>query len=100
MTANGYKATIEKEVNGKNVDVVLEKDKESIAVEIAVTDKHEIVNVRKDIFKAGFSKVVIIGKDKNVVLAVKKKLGAEFGTDILSKVTCCLLSDFIDGDMS
>jgi hypothetical protein len=100
MAAQGYKATIEKDINGKSIDVVLEKDDESIAVEIAVTDKHEVINVRKDIFKAGFSRVVIICKDKNVVLAVKKKLDVEFGTDILSKVICCLLSDFIDGDMS
>ncbi len=67
MTAQGFKATLEKSVNGKNIDVVLERDGEKMAVEIAVTDRHELVNVRKDIFQAGFDKVVIIGKDRKVV---------------------------------
>ena len=49
MTAQGYKATLEKSVKGKNVDVVLERGNEKIAVEIAVTDRHEVVNVRKDL---------------------------------------------------
>jgi len=98
MTDRGYKATLEKCVNGKNIDVVLEHDNETIAVEIAVTNKHEIVNVRKDIFQAGFSRVVIISRDKNVLTSVKGKLSAAFDTEILSKVTCCLLWDFIDSD--
>ncbi|MFC1716570.1 hypothetical protein ACFL6S_23080 [Candidatus Poribacteria bacterium] len=96
MTAQGYKATLEKSIKGKNVDVVLERDSEKIAVEIAVTPKHEVVNVRKDVL-AGFSRIVIIGKDRKVVEAVKKKLSAAFDSDVLSKVRCCVLADFIDG---
>ena len=97
MTAQGYKATLEKSVKGKNVDVVLGREGERIAVEIAVTARHEVVNVRKNIFKAGFQSVVIICKDKKVLEAVGKKLIAAFDDDVLSKVRCCLLADFIDG---
>jgi len=96
MTAQGFKATLEKCVRGKSIDVVLEREGDKVAVEIAVTDKHEIVNIRKDIL-AGFDEVVIIGKDRKVVAAVKKKLSAAFDSDILSKVRCCVLADFIDG---
>ena len=97
MTSQDYKATLEKCVKGKNVDVVLERDSESIAVEIAVTAKHEVVNVRKDIFQAGFDTVVIICKDRKIVEAVEEKIAIAFDGDVLSKVRCCLLADFVDG---
>lgn len=97
MTSQGYKATLEKSVRGKNVDVVLERGAEKIAVEIAVTPRHEIINVRKDVLKAGFSIVVIICKDKKVLNAVEGKIADAFDDDILSKVRCCLLADFVDG---
>ena len=95
MVERGYKVTLEKCVKGKNIDVVLEKGNEAVAVEIAVTDKHEVVNVKKDILKAGFDQVVIIGKDKKVVSAVRKKIDAECTSQVASKVTCCVLADFI-----
>ena len=83
--------------NGKCIDVVLESANETIAVEIAVTPKHEVVNVRKDIFQAGFTEVVVIGLNKRVVSAVKKKLSSAFDADVLSKVRCCVLSEFTGG---
>ena len=97
MTKQGFRATLEKSVKGKSIDVVLERDSEKVAVEIAVTDKHELVNIRKDIFQSGFKRVVIIGKDKKVVAAVEKKMNSAFDSDVLSKVRCCVLADFIDG---
>ena len=95
MTEQGYKATLEKLVKGKNIDVVLEKGGERVAVEIAVSAKYEVVNVRKDIFQAGFDRVVIVGKDKKVVTGVKKKIGAAFDRDVLAKVRCCVLADLV-----
>ena len=97
MSDQGYKATLEKSVRGKNVDVVLERDSERKAVEIAVTDKHEVINVRRDIFQAGFDSVVIICKDRKVLEAVERKIAAAFDGDVLSKVRCCLLADLVDG---
>jgi hypothetical protein len=96
MTAKGFKATIEKTINGKAIDVVVEGDNVMTAVEIAVTDRHEVVNLRKDIFQAGFNKVVIICKDKDILSAVKKKISSAFDSDILSKVKCCLLAEFLE----
>ncbi len=97
MTDRGYKAVLEKNVKGKNIDVVLEKGKEKVAVEIAVTDKHEVVNVRKDIFQAKISRIIVICKDRKVASAVEKKLASAFDHEVLSKVTCCLLADLIEG---
>ena len=97
MTAQGWKVSIEKSIKGKKIDAVLENDVEKIALEVAVTDKHEVVNVRKDIFQAGFDRIIIIGKDRKVVEAVIRKISAAFDSDIVSKVSCCLLADFIDG---
>jgi len=96
MIAKGIKATIEKTVNGKAIDLVVEGDNTMTAVEIAVTDRHEVVNLRKDIFQAGFTNVVIVCKDKDVLSAVKKKLSSAFDSDILSKVKCCLLAEFLE----
>ena len=96
MTAKGFRASLEKAVRGKRIDVWLENGNQKLAVEIATTDKHEVINVRKDIFKAGAKKVVIIGKDKKVVSAVERKIKSEFGKDIISRVSVCTLSDFID----
>lgn len=97
MTAQGFKAMLEKCIKGKNIDVVLEREGEKVAVEIANTEKYEVINVRKDTFNAGFDKVVIIGRNRNVVAAVRKRIAAAFDSDVLSNVRCCVLADFIDG---
>ena len=70
---------------------------DKIALEVAVTDKHEVSNIRKNIFQAGFDRVIIIGKDRKTVSAVEKKISVAFDSDILLKVRCCVLADFIDG---
>ena len=91
----GYKIFYEENINGKRIDLVLQLEGKQTAVETAVTDKHEIVNLRKDVFQAGFQRVVIIGKDRKVVAAVEKKLKAAFDIDVLSKVKVCVLAEFI-----
>jgi hypothetical protein len=98
MTAKGFKATIEKGIKGKNIDVVVEnKEREILGVEIAMTDKdNERINVYKDLFQAGCKKLVIIAKDKDILNSVKKKISASFDSDVLSKVSFCLLPEFTD----
>ena len=95
MAQRGVKAQAEKSVNKKRIDVLLEHDGETIAVEIATTDKHEVINVRKDLFQAGIGRVAIIGLDRKVVAAVKKKINKEFSKDTLAKVTVCILAEFL-----
>lgn len=97
MTLRGFRARIEANINKKRIDVLLEQDGEQTAVEIATTDKHEITNVRKDIFQAGVNHVFIIGLNRKVVAAVKKKINKEFSGDknILTKVTVCILAEFL-----
>lgn len=95
MTLRGFTAQVEKNVRGKRIDVLLERDGRTIAIECATTNKHEVINVRKDIFQAGISRVVIIGLDRKVVAAVKKKITRKFSKDVLAKVTVCILAEFI-----
>ena len=91
----GYKVAYEKNVNGKRIDLVIKLDNVQTACEVAVTPRHELINVRKDIFQAGFQKVVIICKDRKVVAAVEKKLKKAFDSIVLSKVKVCVLAEFI-----
>lgn len=95
MTERGYKATPEKLVKGKRVDVVLEKDEKTTAIEIANTEKYELVNIEKNI-QVGFRNVVVIGKDKQVIAAVRAKIQASFSEKVASQVIVCNLADFID----
>jgi hypothetical protein len=97
VVAMGYKAYLEKAVKGKRIDVVAVLDKKSYAIECAATEKHEVVNVRKDIFRAGFNKVVIVAIDRKVATKVNKKIKQAFGSDVLSKVQVCILSELEDG---
>ncbi len=77
----GFKATIEKPVldDAGKVDVALEHEKLSIAVEISITTdhKHELGNIEK-CFRAGFDQVVLIVKDK------RKR--AKYGREISDKL--------------
>ena len=95
MTARGYSVSVEKSIKGKSIDVVLESDQETIAVEIAVSDAHEVENLTKDL-RVGADKVFIICLDKKVLTAVTKKIQSAFNNDILSKVTVSNLAEFID----
>ena len=95
MSDRGYKATPEKLVKKKRVDVVIEGNKENLAIEIANTEKYELVNIKKDI-QAGFDKVFIIGRDRKVIAAVRAKIQASFSEKVASQVIVCNLAEFID----
>ena len=94
-TARGYTVQLEKNMNGKRIDAVLERHGRMIFVECATTAKYECTNIRKNFSRAGVDRIVIIGLDKKIVASVKKKIGKEFSKDILANVTVCTLAEFI-----
>lgn len=75
----GYRATIEKPIlDGTGfVDVTLEREGFSLAVEISVTTgiEHEIGNVQKCL-AAGFDLVVLIVSEKKALTRARKEVGA------------------------
>ncbi len=93
-TARGYTVHLEKSINRKRLDAVLERHGRMIFVECATTNKHECTNIRKDL-RAGVDRIVIIGLDKKIVASVKKKIGKEFSKDILTHVRVCTFAEFI-----
>ncbi|MFH0795990.1 MAG: hypothetical protein V2A65_02920 [Candidatus Omnitrophota bacterium] len=66
LKGKGYKIEIEKNLNGKFLDLGIETDKGIIAISIAMCPDHEIINVDKDL-AAGCIGVIIACKDKTVM---------------------------------
>lgn len=91
----GFKATIEKQVTGGSVDVVLEKEGHSIACEISVTTTvdHEVRNIQKCL-SAGFEQIVVITSEKKVLVKIKDDAAAKIGEAHLSSVQFFLPEDF------
>lgn len=74
LDKKGYKVEIEKEIEGKKIDLFCKKDEQKIAIEICVsTFKTEYVNIIKDRGKC--DRLVLICMDNNT----KKKLLSELG---------------------
>jgi hypothetical protein len=75
----GYRVTIEKPIlDGTGfVDVALERDDFSLAVEISITTgvEHEIGNVQKCL-AAGFDLVVLVVSEKKALTRARKEVGA------------------------
>jgi len=61
----GYRANIERPLNGKPADVGVSNGKELVAVEVELTPKNVIYNFKADI-DAGFSRVIIACKNQRV----------------------------------
>jgi len=64
-------AEIEKNVNGKFIDVAIKHENMLIAIEIAMTSAHEKENINKDINLAHTDMVIIACKDEKVLKEVK-----------------------------
>ena len=80
----GYRATIEKQLEGGagSVDVALEKEAVSIACEITVTTapSHEVANLSKCL-EAGFTHVVAISSDPKKLATIQQRCSEELTED-------------------
>ena len=80
----GFRVTIEKEIAGGSVDLVLEKGGQSIACEITVTTTtdHEVGNIAKCL-KAGFTRVVIVCQEERRLRKIQNAVVTSLGTDVV-----------------
>jgi hypothetical protein len=83
----GYRAEIEKAVEGGFVDVLLRKDDETIAVEVSVTTdpSYEIENLHKCL-KLSPNKILVISNDPIHLRAIQRKAENELEADQLSSI--------------
>jgi len=72
----GYEVTLEKRLNGERADLVAEKGKEKIAIEIETGNSNAIENVRKCL-KAGFDLVVSVPVNRQIEARIKERLKKE-----------------------
>lgn len=91
----GFKATIEKQVSGGSVDVVLEREGKAIACEICVTTtvEHEVGNIKKCL-QAGFDQIVVVTSEKRVLGKIQDAAFTEIGEAQLLQVRFFLPEDF------
>ena len=72
---NGFKASLERTLNGKAADVGIQKNGEVFAVEIELSPKNCLYNFKTDI-DAGFAKVIVACKNQNVKNQSEKMINA------------------------
>lgn len=92
----GCKATIEKMVDGKAVDVGVEIEKRKIAIEIMITGSEDnaLVNIGKDL-EVGFDEVVIVCQDEKIGRSLQKKILDTFGAKNSGLVSIRQLREFV-----
>ena len=93
--ARGYKAEIEKELNGKQADIGVTKGGEIVAVEVELAPKTAVSNLKRNL-EAGFSRTLIACKNYRVKQEVERKVKsfAEENNIPASRYRILLLSEF------
>jgi hypothetical protein len=71
-----YKVIVEKKLNGERADLVAEKGREKIAIEIETGNSDAIVNIKKCL-DANFSVVVSVPVNRQIEVQTKKRLKKE-----------------------
>lgn len=98
-SSRGWKATVEKEIlDGMgSVDVALERESQSVAVEISISTgiEHEIGNIRKCL-AAGFGHVVLILPERKAVARAREAVMASLGGGDAAKVRVLTPEDFFE----
>jgi hypothetical protein len=94
----GYKTTIELHRGNKHIDVAIETNEKLIAIEVAITSVHEIINIEKDLQKAKADFVITACKDEKVAKQVKTKL-SKLPENFRGRVLICLVSELLGGKL-
>jgi len=92
----GFKICIEKQTkDGKKIDVVLQQDKHTIAIEIAITNSldYEVKNIKKCIDN-GYINIWIVSDSKVHLSNIEKRAKGELGKKII-KTLSFVLSDVL-----
>lgn len=91
----GYRANIERQLNGKSADIGVSNGAETVAVEVELYPKNVVYNLRADI-DAGFSRVIVACKNKRVKDEAKRQINSfiENNPSYEGKYKVVLLKDF------
>ena len=97
--SKGYQATIEMCLKTKRVDVGIETDSGTVAVEIclSIPDKEFRNNIIKDL-KTGFVQVIACCKDQLQIRALQAMVDEKLPEDLQAKVSFFLLSHYVVND--
>jgi hypothetical protein len=91
--SKGFHTEIEMSIRGKRADVGFLMDGMTVAVEVGLSPKNEVVNVQKDL-EAGFDKILVACKTTKIKRAVQERLEGLISEDDWKKVKLILLSNF------
>ena len=91
---SGRKAKIEWYLNGKSADLGVVMDGKLMAVEVALTPKNEMRNIKEDL-DVGFHSVLVACRNSKVKQEVDKRINENLGEEEKERVATCLLTDFI-----
>ena len=96
-SSRDWKVTVEKEIlDGLgSVDVALEREEQSVAVEISISTgiEHETQNIRKCL-AAGFGHVALILPERKAIARAKEAVAAALEKDDATRVRVCTPEDF------
>lgn len=80
LEERGIPSVVEDDSREARVDVGFEAGRESFAVEVEMGEGHAVENVRKDL-EAGYSEVVVLFDDPQVMERTRERLSAEYGEE-------------------
>jgi len=87
----GYKVLIEENINGRP-DIIAEKDKKQIAIEIETGKSNAIKNIQRDL-KAGFDEVIAVATNKNVEEKIKQSCSISEISKLKIKIVSVIINN-------
>jgi len=86
--------SVEKQLKGKFIDIMIEFQNKIIGLEVALTPVHEKTNLEKDFGQCACDYVIVACKDDKVLKEVKK-IAQDLNEEKRSKVGVCLLHELL-----
>jgi DNA-binding NarL/FixJ family response regulator len=96
--ALNFVATIEKKIlEGQGIDVLLERDDATIAVEICVSTptSHELDNNVRKCLDAGYTSIFLLSPDENRLHTINKALRNQFPPETTARIRCMTPDEFV-----
>jgi len=92
--AKGKEVKIEPNVEGANSDVlVMDSDGKRVAVEVALSSDNQVNNISRDLDY--FDSIIMAAETKILMMKIRAQALKSIGKENLSRVTFCLLGDFL-----
>ncbi|MFP3939500.1 MAG: helix-turn-helix domain-containing protein [Thermoanaerobaculia bacterium] len=78
LEERGVSAVVEDDTRGARVDLSFSSESGPVAVEVEMGEGHAVENVRKDL-EAGYSEVVVLFDDPQIMERIRERLSTEYG---------------------